>query len=150
MVSEVHSPVGDVPCSFPAESLNVNEDTHKLWDGDGGMGVVHLNGSLRGEVSKIRVGLLKALDDVHDRGSHEEVLLLQTQFLPSGGVVIGIKHGSNSLCALLSEYGVHVGTIVEALQVKLINGLCLPQAQVISTAEGLTLVRDNRRCRALG
>jgi len=63
------------PGEVPGDALFVDEDAHELGDGDGGVGVVELDGVFVGEAGEVEVGLFVAADDVVDGAGDEEVLL---------------------------------------------------------------------------
>ena len=124
----------DGPGVVPLEALVVEEDAHELGDGEGGMGVVELDGDLVGEgVDFVAVGL-EAADDVVQGAGDEEVLLLEAQFAALLDVVVGIEDFGDVLGERLGLVGLHVVAVVEEGEVEILGGLGLPQAQVVDGA----------------
>ena len=82
---------GDVPGHVPLEGVLIDEEAHQLRDGDGGVGVVHLNGEAAMQFGK--GPLLRELDmkDVLQGAGHEEELLGQAQLLALNAVIVGIE-----------------------------------------------------------
>ena len=72
--------------------MHVDQQPHQLGDGDGGMGVVELDGDFFGQLSDVAGLLHVAADQILQRGGGEEILLAQPQLLPRRGRVAGIEH----------------------------------------------------------
>jgi hypothetical protein len=67
------------PRIVPLQTLDVNENPLKLWDRESWMGVVKLDGDRVGELLPGFLALLEAADNIVERGSAPEVLLLQAE-----------------------------------------------------------------------
>jgi hypothetical protein len=70
-----------VPRIVPLQALNIDEDPQKLGDGESWVSVVELDGNRVGELLPGLLALLEATDNVVERGSAPEVLLLQAELL---------------------------------------------------------------------
>jgi len=103
--------VADSPSFVPIKTLKIDEDTHELSDGDGGMSIVKLDGDIVGDFAEGKLHLLEAAHDILKSGTAEEVLLLQTHLetLRSG---LGIKNLGDVLILLTSVEG---GIVVRVL-----------------------------------
>lgn len=138
----------NIPSLIPGETFNINQDTLQFDDGKSWMGVVELNSDLVWERAPSAPRLLEASNDVVKRGGNPKVLLLQTQFLASLEIVIGIQYSADRLSALLISDGAFVVAIVELLKIKLAAGsLAGPETQVIgggcSVAWNRNIIRDS-------
>lgn len=91
----------DIPGKIPLQMLNVNENTLQLDNSKRGMSIVELDGNLIGEFDPRAARLLEASNDVVERRSNPEILLLQAEFLAALKVVVGIQNGADSLSSLL-------------------------------------------------
>mmetsp|Transcript_13500 Transcript_13500/g.35937 ORF Transcript_13500/g.35937 Transcript_13500/m.35937 type:complete len:419 (-) Transcript_13500:13-1269(-) len=118
------------PRGGPSEAVLVHEEAHELDDGDGGVGVVELDGDLGVELGERAVLLEEAADGVLEGGAHEEVLLLEAELLARVGGIVGIEHGRDLLGLLLGGDGGVVVALGEGVEVELLGRLGVPQAQV--------------------
>ena len=84
--------VSDGKGSVEVQQLHIDENPHQFDNCQSRMSVVELNGCLLGKVTPLSLPLLEPPDDVLKSGTHEEVLLFQSQFLPLVGTVIWIQH----------------------------------------------------------
>mmetsp|Transcript_9136 Transcript_9136/g.24626 ORF Transcript_9136/g.24626 Transcript_9136/m.24626 type:complete len:206 (+) Transcript_9136:1877-2494(+) len=73
---------------------------------------------------------LEAGQHILQGGGHKKVLLLQAQLLALGGGVVGVQHSTDGIGALASQHGLVIFASIECPQVKLFQGLGIPQAQV--------------------
>lgn len=71
----------DVPGLIPVETFEIDQNTLQLHHSERRMSVIELNGDLAGELGPGALGLLEATDNVIERGSNPEVLLLQAELL---------------------------------------------------------------------
>ncbi len=116
----------NVPGLLPGQVLDVDEDTHELGDGERRMRVVQLNGHLvrevaevvAGDLARAKLGGLEATNDVLQSGSAQEVLLLHTQVLALGHVIVRVQHTGNILGVVAIAHGLDVVTVVEESQVE--------------------------------
>ena len=116
----------------PAQAVVVHQYAHQLGDGDGGMGVVDVDGHLVGEdMPVIAVGVDEFLHRELYRGGGEEILLLQAQLLALVAVVVGIEDLGDDLGQLALLHGLHVLAAVEVHHVDLLHGLGAPGAQEV-------------------
>jgi hypothetical protein len=119
----------------------VEQDAHEFGDGEGGMGVVELDGDLVGEgVDFVAVGL-EAADDVVEGAGDEEVLLLEAQFAALLDVVVGVEDLGDVLGEGLGLVGLHVVAVVEEGEVEVLGGPGLPEAQVV---DGVVAIAGDR------
>lgn len=96
------------------------------------MGIVKLNRNLVGEFAPGALGLLETANNIMQRGSHPEVLLLETEFFATIQVIVGIEDGADGLSSLLVCYRAFIVAAVELLEVKFAAGrFAGPEAEVI-------------------
>ena len=96
------------------------------------MSIVELDLVLVGELRPvISVVLLVAADDVTERSSAEEVLLLQSQLFTAGSGVVGVEDAGDVLCGLPLGDGTEVVSRVEGVEVELVAGSASPEAQIV-------------------
>ena len=81
----------DRPGFYPRHVVFVDQQALEFDDGDGGVGVVELDGDFFGEGFPVFVVALEAANDVAKRASDEEVLLEQAEFLAGLGVIVRVK-----------------------------------------------------------
>lgn len=79
----------NLPRLVPRITALIQQDAHQLRNGKGRVGVVDVDGVLFCKVFQCAVQLHVAAHDVRDGGSHQEVLLTQTQVLPAGWLSLG-------------------------------------------------------------
>jgi len=121
--------LADVEGFVPAKAALIQQDAHHLGDGQGGVGIVQLDGHLVGQVLQGGVAGQVVLHDVADGGSRQEVLLAQAQDLALHMVVVGVQHLGDELGVGVLAHGGVVVAQREAGHIK-IGGLCLPQTQL--------------------
>ena len=90
------------------------------------MGIVKLNFVEFGELSPVSVRLFESADDVMQRGSTEEILLLQSELLTLLTRVIRVEATCNVLGRLTLTNSTEVVTLVELVEVKFIAGARAP------------------------
>ena len=119
----------DVEGFVPAVAALVQQNAHQLGDGQGGMGVVQLDGRLLGQgVQAAELGQM-VLADVADGSGGQKVLLAQAQDLALHVVVVGVEDLADELRRGVLADGVAVLAGVEALHVE-VRRFGLPQAQL--------------------
>ena len=107
------------PSFVPSYMFFVDEYTHQLSDGDGGVGVIELDGDFIGECVEIVVGLQVAADDVGDGASDEEIFLFEAQLFAGLVLVIWVEHfGDDFRVVFVNDRGLVVA-VVEEGEVKL-------------------------------
>ena len=85
------------------------------------MSIVKLDLVLVGELRPVvSVVLLVAADDVLERSSTEEVLLLQSQLFTAGSGVVGVEDAGDVFCGLPLGDGAKVVSRVERVEVELV------------------------------
>ena len=128
-----------VPCIVPVETLNVDQNPLKLWDGQSWVSIVKLDSYLVRELFPRALALLEAANDIIERGSAPEVLLLETKLLTTLEVVVGVQNSGNSLSTLLVRYRALVFARVELLEIEFAAGsLAAPEAEVVACAGLIT------------
>ncbi len=66
----------DIPSLCPGQVFFIHQDAHQFRNGNGGMGVVQLNGNLLRQFAEAVVGLQIATQDILYGGADKEVFLL--------------------------------------------------------------------------
>ena len=83
----------DIPSAIPREFFLIDEEALKLGDGDGGMGIIELDGDFIGEeVEVVGVFFFEASEDILDGAACEEVLLFESKLSTFGGIIFGVKN----------------------------------------------------------
>ncbi len=118
----------DVPAQFPAVAAVVQQHPHQLRDGQGGVGVVDVDGVLLGKVVHGAVGGHVAAEDIPHCGGGQEVLLPQPEQLALGMVVVGVQHLADGLGVAALGEGPQVVPLVEEVHIDA-GALGLPKAQ---------------------
>ena len=120
-VIRVRERVGDdVPGLIVGEALDVKQLSEKLNSRDDGVSVVHLNLVKLREVVPVRVVQLESFNDILNGRAAEEVLLLQSQFLPLPLGVVGVEHTRDILSSLSLHDGLVILGIVELLKIEFV------------------------------
>lgn len=127
--------LGDnTPGLIPIEALLVNKNALKFDNSKSWMRIVQLNGDLLREFEPCTLGLLESADNIVQRGSNPEVLLLQTKLLTTVKVVIRVQDGADGLRTLLISYGALVVTAVEFLEIEFsTSSFAGPETQVVGS-----------------
>lgn len=124
----------DIPSLIPLKSLNINQNALQLNDGKRRVSVIELDSNLLRELLPRALRLLETTNNIVQRCSNPEVLLLETQLLTSLQVVIGVEDGADGLSTLLVGNGAFVVTAVELLEIELASGgLAGPESQVVGS-----------------
>lgn len=124
----------NLPSLIPFKSLNINQDALQLNNGKRRMSIVELDSNLLRELPPRALRLLETPNDIVQRCSNPEVLLLETQLLTSLQVVIGVEDSADGLSTLLVGDGAFVVTAVELLEIEFTSGgLAGPQSQVVGS-----------------
>ena len=131
--------LGDLPALFPAVAAVVHQNAHQLRDGQGGVGVIELNGIELGKAIHGAVALHMGAGDLRQGGAHQEILLAQAQLLTLLVVIIGVQDLADGLGAGGLAEGAQVIAVIEALHIDA-GALGLPQAQ---HAHGLGIIAGN-------
>lgn len=106
------------------------------------MCVVKLDSNRVGKLLPRLLALLETTNDIVERGSAPEVLLLQAKLLTTLKVVVGVEHRGDSLSTLLVRHRALVLARVELLEIKLAaSGLAAPKTKVVAST---SLVSRNR------
>ena len=109
-----------VPYLIIRNSLLINENPHELWDGQGRVGVVQLDGHLLRHLAEVspshlsaaELRVLEAPDHILQGGRAQEILLLQAELLAAKEVVVGVEHPGDVLSQIAVQHGLHVVTII--------------------------------------
>jgi hypothetical protein len=120
----------DIPGLFPAQTLDIQEQTHQFGDGDGGMGVVQLDGHRFVEIIETFVVLAEPPEDILKGRGHKKILLLQTQLLTSEIVIRRIEDLGDSLGTHLRFDGADIIPRAEIAEIELPRGPGGPEPHV--------------------
>ena len=129
--------LADAESGIPAVRAFVQQNAHHFGDGQGGMGIVELDGHLVGQVVQRAVLVQVVAHDVRDGSGRQEILLAQTQDLTLGVVVVGIQDLGDQLSGSAVADGGVVVAGVEAAHVEA-GRLGLPQTQLGHTGRAVT------------
>ena len=120
---------GHLGCGLEIQALQ-HQQADQLGDGDGGVGVVELDGGRLVEVDEVlTVGGAVDPQNILEGGAGEDILLLDPQLLALLGGVVGIEDPGDILGLVLFQQGLFIVLSVEGVEVQLLLGLALPQAQ---------------------
>ena len=122
---------GYFPCLVPAKTFLIHEDTHKLCNRYGRMGIVQLEGCLLIELTDIAVVLFILCNSFLYTCGNEEILLFQTKLFTCVMLICRIEDLNDVLCQVFLLNGIHVITLVEGIQLEIHDGLCIPYAKRI-------------------
>jgi hypothetical protein len=86
------------------------------------MCIVQLDSNLVREFAPCTLGLLEPTNNIVERSSNPEVLLLQTKLLTTIEIIIGIQDSADGLSTLLICDGALVVTAVEFLEIEFSTG----------------------------
>ena len=106
------------------------------------MGVVQLEHYLFIEFSDVIVLLFILSHRPLYAGGNKEILLLQAQFLARVVIVIGVKDLHNGLGQVLLLHGLLIVSSVKGIQIKGVDGFCVPDTQGI---HHIIAVSDDRQ-----
>ena len=121
--------LGDVEGVVKAHALQ-HQQTDQLGDGHGRMGVVELHRVELGKAAQvIAVGNFEGAQHILQGRGGQHILLLDAQTLALPGGVVGVQDAGDVLGLVLGVQGAQVVLIVEGVEVQLLLGLALPQAQ---------------------
>ena len=108
----------------------LHQQPHQLWDGQGRVGVVELDGAEGGQVLPVvPVGGLIAAQNVLEGRRGQHILLLDAQPLALPGGVVGVEHPCDVLGGVLLRQRLVVVLGIECLKVQLMDCFTLPQPQ---------------------
>mmetsp|Transcript_65655 Transcript_65655/g.148114 ORF Transcript_65655/g.148114 Transcript_65655/m.148114 type:complete len:224 (-) Transcript_65655:661-1332(-) len=132
MVGVVARLAGQVPCLFPGQLLDINQEAHHLNHSHGRMGVIHLHRHLVWQLRPLAVWLLQEFPkEVLQRSANEEILLFQAKDFALILVVVGVKHGGQVLGPPPSINRISIVAFVECFEVELLGGARAPQTQIV-------------------
>lgn len=112
--------VNDIPGLFVLESLLVDEDAQQLNNSQSRVCVIELEGALLRDLLKVRVDLLEAAHHVPYRGRHQQVLLLESEFLARQSAVVRVQHARDELGLLTFLQRAEIVARIERAEVKLV------------------------------
>ena len=107
------------------------------------MSVVQLDGDLVGELLPRALALLEAANNVVERSSAPEVLLLEAKLLTALKVVVGVQNSGNGFSTLLVRYRTLILARVELLEIEFAaSSLAAPETEVVAGTGLVTRDRD--------
>jgi hypothetical protein len=99
------------------------------------MCIVQLDSNLVREFAPCTLGLLEPTNNIVERSSNPEVLLLQTKLLTTIEIIIGIQDSADGLSTLLICDGALVVTAVEFLEIEFSTGsFAGPETQIVGSS----------------
>lgn len=104
----------------------VHQQTHQLHHGDGRMGVIELDRHPLRQCLQVAVQAQVALQQILQRGRHQEIFLAQTQFLPGLGVVGRIEHAGDAFGPHLAGHRAEVIAGIETVELQVFLGARAP------------------------
>ncbi len=105
------------------------------------MRVIELEDVVRGEGVELgTMQFMPLLQHVLEAGGRQKILLTQPQFLTLFALVIGVKHHGDLFGAGSRLHRIGVAAGVELIEIELLRGLGLPQAQGVDHA--ITIARN--------
>ena len=116
----------------------VHQQVHQLGYGNGGMGIIELDGNLAGKVVERFVEFTEAMENILQGSAHEKKLLFETQFPAHQGGVIGIKHFRKILGVVLFLDRFDVIAFVEILEFEIARRLGRPEPHIVHDIIGIT------------
>ena len=121
--------LGDVEGIVKGHALR-HQQADQLGDGHGGMGVVELHRVELGKAAQIiTMGNFESAQHILQGRRGQHILLLDAQALTLPGGVVGVQDAGDVLGLVLGFQSPQVVLIVEGVEVQLLLGLALPQAQ---------------------
>ena len=111
---------GDVPRFLPREPFAVHEKPHQLRNAERGMGVVRVDGNALGQLVPRKMRGAERAQHALQSGADEEILLLETQLLPGGGVVVGIEQAGDRLGVVVGLLRAGIVPGVEGVEIELL------------------------------
>ena len=121
--------LSDIEGVVKAHALQ-HQQADQLGDGHGGMGVVELHRVELGKAAQIiAMGNFEGAQHILQGRRGQHILLLDAQALALPGGVVGVQDAGDVLGLVLGVQRPQVVLIVEGVEVQLLLGLALPQAQ---------------------
>ena len=112
----------------------IHEQAHQLGDGHHRVGVVDVHRLPGRELAQVVTGLQETRQDALQRGADEEVLLLESQLLAGGGVVVWVENLGDGLVQGLFLHRAQIIPVVEVAQIERVARHGTPQDQGIGHA----------------
>ena len=113
MVGIGHGAGDQIPSRVPGIAALIQQDAHQLGNGQGGVGVVDVDGGVVRQVVQGAELLEVAAHDVLHRGGDQEILLRQPQGFALPVIIGGVEHLGDDLGHGLLLHGAHILTLVE-------------------------------------
>ena len=117
-----------IPCLIPFQTFLIHQDSHKLCDSHGRVGIVQLEGCLLIELTDIGMFLLIFCDRFLNTCRYEEILLFQTKLFTCHMVVIRVQHLYQVTCQVLLLNSLLILTLVKTVKLEGIDCLCIPDS----------------------
>ncbi len=121
--------------------LLIDQNSHQLRHGKGGVRVVHLDRDLVGEQAPIRIAALEAADRVGKRTGDQEVLLQESKALAHELRIVGVKDAGQCLGRERLGEGLDEIAVRELLEVEVVRRRGGPQAESV---DGGPTIADDR------
>ena len=116
----------NIPGIIPAQLLLIDQEALELNNSQRRMGVIELDCNLIRKIGPLAHRLLEATKNVMKGCSSPEVLLLQSKFLSSHGVIIRVQDTGDLLGVRSILNGLFVIALIETGQVEDLCGLAAP------------------------
>ena len=135
----------DIPGVLPLQMFFIQEDSHKLRNRYGRMGIVHLEHYLLRQHMDIFILLFEFFNRHLQAGGVEEVLLLQAQFFAGVVIIIWVENFNKVLRQVFLFHCLLVISLVKGGQAERVNRLRIPDTEcvdhVISIAYNRHIIR---------
>jgi hypothetical protein len=139
---DTHSLGNNGPRLIPFKTFKIKENTLKLNNSKCWMGIIQLNSNLVRELAPCTLGLLESTNNIVERRSDPEVLLLKSKLLTTVEVIIGIQDSTDGLGTLLVCNRTLVVTAVKFLEIEFSTGsFAGPETQIVG---GMSIESRNR------
>ena len=126
MVCISHHLTGNIPGFVPAYIFLIQENPHHFRYCEGRVCVIELYGCKIGEMRPRKILPFESAHNIGKGASHEEILLLEPEFLTHVKGIVGIEDLAECLCVYFGAHCLGVVSIVEFMEIKFLRAFCRP------------------------